>query len=395
MKTKDTLGSLNLYRKIAVSFFVLTTLLLLVVLYLSFSQATIVITAEQGKISKELTLNVQGEATSDLSGIFLEKNFSIDGTFPATGMKVISTEVGGKAIIINNYSRSQPLLSTTRLLSENGLLFRTKERVIAPAGGRVEVNIYADNPSLENAIGPSKFIIPGLWPGLQDKIYAVSQAPMKKLENSIKVATDRDIAQAKSALAGQIKTKALADFQSQLAAQGITNENVIIVQIPAFAGASASVPISIGTTADRSAGKGDLSGVVAGQQGEAFKLSGALNVQGVAIPKANLSLLLQSRLATSLASDQLLSSVDLNSIDLSLVQFNVDTKEATIKAAVSGQISLQPESIDKEKLIGLSKDEAIAYFKSFPTVKDVTITFSPFWVRRVPAMMNHIKLIIQ
>ena len=84
----------------------------------------------------------------------------------------------GKVTIHNELDHDQPLLSTTRLLSDSGVLFRTKDRVNAKAHSTVEVEVYADEPGPPGEIGPSHFTLPGLWQDWQNQIYGESSEPM-------------------------------------------------------------------------------------------------------------------------------------------------------------------------------------------------------------------------
>ena len=71
------------------------------------------------------------------------------------------------------------MVATTRLLTSEGVLFRLKDRVNVPAGGEIEVEVYADQSGIASEIGPSQFTIPGLRTDLQKLIYAVSKESMK------------------------------------------------------------------------------------------------------------------------------------------------------------------------------------------------------------------------
>lgn len=84
----------------------------------------------------------------------------------------------GTVTLVNETGAAQPLVATTRLLSEGGVLFRLRDRVTVPAGGTVEAAVYADQPGPSGDIGPSRFTIPGLSPALQASIYARSSSPM-------------------------------------------------------------------------------------------------------------------------------------------------------------------------------------------------------------------------
>jgi hypothetical protein len=66
-------------------------------------------------------------------------------------------------------------------------LFRLKQPVDVPANGQVTDEIYTDNTSQDMSIGQTSFTIPGLWSGLQDKIYAQSNAAFTYNNNVAKI----------------------------------------------------------------------------------------------------------------------------------------------------------------------------------------------------------------
>ncbi len=45
-------------------------------------------------------------------------------------------------------------------------------------------------------------------------------------------------------------------------------------------------------------------------------------------------------------------------------------------------------------LAGLSKDDIIAYFKGYDDIKDVSVSFYPFWVMRAPLLIDHISIVV-
>ena len=115
----------------------------------------------------------------------------------------------GTVTIYNSWSENQPLMATTRLLTPDGVLFRIKERVDVPAGGKIEnVEVYADQPGTSGNIGPTSFTIPGLWQGLQEKIYAENSEPMTGGLRETKFITQKIISETSDVLKGELIEKA-------------------------------------------------------------------------------------------------------------------------------------------------------------------------------------------
>ncbi len=77
---------------------------------------------------------------------------------------IFSKEEKAKGIIrvFNNYSSlDQPLLATTRFISDDGKMFRTQNRVVIPGNSFIDIEVVADRSGEDYNIGPSIFSIPG------------------------------------------------------------------------------------------------------------------------------------------------------------------------------------------------------------------------------------------
>src|SRR3989339_658857 len=198
----DNLGggrSVGMYRKIALSFVVLTVVLLAVIFYFSFTRVTITLIPNQERVSNNLIFDIYDSENADsvsamgVPGIVRQITIEDKKEYQASGSNVIGKEVVGKIDIINDYNKNQPLVATTRLISSDGKLFRLKETVNVPVGGLKDVEIYADEAKPEMATGPTTFTIPGLWAGLQDKIYAKNNTDIVYRQKVKKYIDETDI----------------------------------------------------------------------------------------------------------------------------------------------------------------------------------------------------------
>ena len=158
--------SLKVYQRIAVAFVFMTFFLLLAVLYLSISRATITIVANPKVVSVDTEVRAVADPKNDgeLSGIVTKQSFTTRQIvlLPQEGATATEEKAGGTVTIINESGSVQPLVATTRLLSKDGVLFRIDTPVNVPAKGQVNVIAHADKPGLSGEIGPTQFTIPGL-----------------------------------------------------------------------------------------------------------------------------------------------------------------------------------------------------------------------------------------
>ncbi len=376
--------SVGLYRKIAISFMVLTLVLVAVIFYFTFVSVTIILVPNQERISNNMIFTVSGAdsgtAGTDaaiIPGTVEQIQISHEGTYPATGEEIIGQEAVGEVTIINSYTKNQPLVATTRLLSSDGKLFRLKTTVNVPAGGSAQALIYADEPSPEMAIGPSKFTIPGLWAGLQDKIYAESandivyQQKVKKhiaaedIENAV-----RDMKQTLLALVQQEVSDAYKDYSQT---KYKIDENSIISQV---------------------SGK-------AGDEVEDFPVSMKANVVVVAFDGEAAANMTRQKFLSALPSNKELISFDDANIIYSLNSFDYVEGEATMNATFEGKVSLKDntEIVDLDAIKGLNASQLDLYLSDLKEIAGYEIRFSPSFLpgflKRVPRLVDRIKVEIK
>lgn len=372
----------NLYKKIGFSFIILTVILVVAVVYFSFSQATITVKPAPEKVSVEFTARVMPQADlasytgvdKAVAGGIYTATVRGRQTFQATPGQKGEAQAIGEVTIINNYSKNQPLVATTRLLTPDGILFRLAETVDVPVGGQVKVKVYADQPGKPGEIGPTKFTIPGLWEGIQDKIYAESDAPMTGGIKDIKSVTQADLDRAKQELSDNLFKKAIEEVGKQVGEKiSVLPENMVKeIVTPNF---SAKV----------------------GNQVDEFTAEMGLKVTAIVADQDALLAIAEEKLKANVSADRKLVGSDPRSFSYKAEKYDLKTKSAEVKVYLDGGLSLKEDSLvlDKDKIAGLSKKEAEQYFFGIPSIKEVKIEFSPFWVTRIPKLRDHIKIVIE
>ncbi len=367
----------SIYRKLAVSFVALTLILVAAVLYFNFSSLTVVIIPIQEKIMDNASAEIVGQSNASLTGgqfIGVVKQVPVEQTkeFSASGKEVLGEEVTGKVTIVNNYVKNQPLVATTRLLSGNKL-YRLKDTVNVPAGGKVEAEVYADVAKPEMAIGASKFTIPGLWAGIQDKIYAESKVPLKfsqKIKYAIK---QSDIDGAVSAL----KADLLANAKSQV---GQAYKD--------YAQALFAV--------DNNSVSQEVSGKV-GEEKEKFSIKMKTMVTVVAFNDEDIYNQAKSRLAATLADDKEIAEFNKQDISYALENFNLSQGTATVSLSATAKTTLKDDAelIKKNNLAGLDAEQIKTYLNSLPEVAGYEIRFFPSFIKKAPSLADRIKIEIK
>jgi hypothetical protein len=369
---------LRLYRNIALTFILAAIILAIVIGYFAFVQVTIFIVSNQENINDSLIFDVYDQTKNTtvngnaVLGLVKKASMTVAKNFPATGIDVVGEEAVGTATIISSYDKNQPLVATTRLLTPDGKLFRIKETVNVPAGGSVVVPIYADQPSKDMAVGPTRFTIPGLWAGLQDKIYAQSDQPIVYQQKAKKHITSEDIANSIVDLKQEALKKAQAEASST---EGL---NKVIISVDEA------------TIKDQTDAK-------IGVEQDNFDASMSVDVTIVAFNEEKVKTLAKQKFILSLPENKEVVSFSDNNIGYTLNNSDWERGVATLNASYVGKTTLKNNSniIDVNKVLGLNKDQLKAYLTSLPDVAGYEIKFTPSWLWKVPQFIEPSKIHVE
>jgi len=367
---------LHIYRKISVSFIIVALGLLGIISYYSLVKVVITVEPKSEKINNNLVVDIFDENNTDVKdgsvvGIVRQIEVEQSKEFSATGANILGEEAIGTVKIVNNYTKNQPLVASTRLLSADNKLFRIKDTVNVPANGSAEVAIYADKPSADMAIGPSKFTIPGLWAGLQDKIYAESSAPVVYQQKAQKIIQQIDIDNAindlKNSLAKQAESEVGANFKSKYD--------------------QALYKIDDDSVASETDAK-------SGEEKDSFTVTVKAKVTVVAFQDEAIKKITEQKLISALPENKKLLEFDKDKITYNLSSFDVDNGTASVDSNFEGLISFKDDAqiIDKNKLVGLTGDQLNEYLASLPEISGFKVEFFPEFIKKVPNLADRIEI---
>ncbi len=376
-QTPVTQRSYGIYKKMAVSFVALTVILLAVIVYFSFINLSIVVIPNEERKSNNMAVQIFDQAKNQIVnekmivGLVTQQAVEETKNFTVSGSEILGQEIVGKITIINNYTKNQPLVATTRFLSSDGKLFRLKNTVSVPAGGRIIAEVYADEAREEMAIGPSRFTIPGLWSGLQDQIYGQSDAPMQFNQKLKRVIKQNDIDNSLKLLKGDLLTAArqeIGDIYGQEYSQ-------ILMEL------------------DGNSIKQNISGKV-GEEKNEFSITIKALVNVIAFNDEKIYEIAKEKLIASLDGNKQLIQFDKANITYTLNNYDLEAGTAGINVNFEGQITLKQDVgfIDREKLVGLTKDQIANYLKTFPEIAGFEIKFSPSFINKAPYWIDQIKI---
>ncbi|TSC96346.1 MAG: Uncharacterized protein Athens101410_60 [Parcubacteria group bacterium Athens1014_10] len=364
-KTKLKTSNLYPYKKIVNVYLFLTVILIISIFYLISSKALVLIIFEPEKISSNFIIQLGSETNLEKETIkseFAEEIIEKEETFSPKS-ETMESKASGEVTIINNYGKNQPLVATTRLLSPEGFLFRTAEYVMAPAGGKVKVKVKTDQEGQKYEIGPSTFTIPGLWEGLQDKIYGQSFEPMKRNVKKISAIIQEDIDKAKEKIKGDAVKEVL---------EKIKNEPKII-KTEILEEFSDSQP---------------------NEEKENFKVKLKIKIMMIDFSDKSLEDFLSFSFKALIPQEKKLLSINKNNLTHTLLNYDSDKKSGKIKVSAEGNFAPDLELLNfpKDKLVGLTEEEVKEYLKNFTIIKDVKVELKPFWLKTMPLLSDKIEI---
>ncbi len=363
------------YRNLAISFSFFSLVLFLAVIYSVWAKVTINIILAAEKVNQEMIFSIEENAEfgndNIVAGRILAMEIEESGIFKATGKEAVSSDIVGEITIINNYSKEQKLVATTRLASPqnpNVVLIRLKRDVIVPAGEQLKVQVYAENLDDFTEIKPMKFIIPGLWGPLQEKIYAENSELLIK-GGYMTVLTEDDIEKAQDELKDRLYKKALNDTGSYLESGQALWPKLFTAKVVDFS-----------------------HDVLVGQEVDEFSLSMKLEAIVIAFDEDWLINSAEKRIKEGIDS-QKLAGLNRESFSYSVNNYDIDGKKASIKAVFDGEVYIgKVDSIDKFRIAGMTEKEIKLYLSQFIEIKEADIIFYPSWLKRAPKSKEKIEI---
>lgn len=376
--------NVNLYRRLVWRFMLGVLVLAVIIFYFAFSKLTITILPNGELINDNVLVKIESASatTSEnvlnstdfretIPGEVKELVFNEEKEFMSSGEEYVGEEIVGRVTLINTTNKDQPLIATTRLLTPDNKLYRLKDAVNVPARGQIEADIYTEKPTAEFAINPTTFIIPGLWVGLQDKIYAKNNESFTYKQKVNKYIKASDIEQAVNEMQAIMLAKA------QAMTQGQAKDTEVLYE---FIGS---------TTFDYSAKAGD--------EGDSFKVKASSTLIAITFSKNDIYKLTGTRLSLLVPDDKQLIENNASDITYKFESYDADAKSATLKLSFNGTMILKSDTdfIDKKQLVNLNREQLESYLNNFPEIKIYELKFFPGFVTRVPRLPERITIEIK
>lgn len=362
--------------------------------YLFIPKATISIAVSEKTKSQEAS--IKGDASASAinydSAVIPAKLISVSENitkkFSSTGSKSSSNQKAkGTITIYNEFSSSpQPLVATTRFLSESGKLFRLVSGVTVPGTskvgeetkpGAVEAEVIADESGTSFNIDPTKFTIPGFQgnSGKYSKFYAKSSKAMAgggSGNDQIKAISENDINSAKSSIQSGINEAMLAK-----AKESAGDEYIIL-----------SEAVNIDETSYQFSNS-------VGEVTENFQVTAQVKASALAFREDDLKNVVNALVAKS-SGDKV--NIDSSSLDVQYGKADPDFKAGTMNIKVQGTNSLGL-GFDingfKKNILGKSNLEVEEILNNYPDIEKAEVTYwPPFISGKIPRFESRVEVIL-
>ena len=359
------------YKFVALSFLIITLVLLGVIVFMSAKRAVITIVAKPTPVDVNTDIDI-GSVTGgdDVDGVVTSTVVTLTKTFQVTGNHEEPAPATGTVTLHNDTSASQALVATTRVLSDAGVLFHLKDAVTVPANGKVVAEVYADKPGKDGNIAPTHFTIPGLNEAKQKVIYATSEANMTGGVRTVGSLGSEDLESAKRAFADALQKQG----QDVLSGK-FPDKRAVFALASSDATSTAAVGATVGS----------------------FDLKGTATVVGIFYDNNSMTNLAKSLLSKRAIDDSEIIETGTKDPTVTLGEYHKDTQSATVHLFYDGVATLNPQSkqIERTVFFGKSKDEVRRYLLTLDHVHSVDVQFHPAWMQTVPHITDHVQVVIR
>ncbi len=366
---------------------------LCVIFLIFFPQVQVTLIPTVREESASFTVNADATVgTTDFSQrrmglVAIEKEVEKTKEFSATGTSSQgSYKARGTVTIYNTYSSApQKLVATTRLLTDDGILFRLVDSVVVPGvkivdgkriPGTIEATVIADKPGEQYNIGPSTFSIPGFKGSPRyGKFYAKSATPMTggSTEGGTKtVVTKEDIERAKKETEAAARTAVIEAITEAANTQNMeTLEEMIDVEV-----------VSSGTQ------------VVDGVAAEAFDYTVTVRATALTFSKNDMRIMAVKALEKRVGDESV--SPENITIHYSPALVDFQKRSAQITARATARLVATPDTkAIASALVGRKMDDLQEVLTSFDGVESAKINTGINLFGRMPYYSGSIHVTVE
>jgi len=361
------------YKKLYLFFILLSAGLVGAIIYITLSRATITIAPK--KVTFETNFDAEMQENPGMENVIPGKVLSLETEesrlVTTNDTKGVDGHSHGLVTVFNKRDKDQPLLPKTRLLSDSGILFRTDKRIVVPAGGQVNIEVTADKEGKEGNIGPEHFTLVNVWKGWWDKLYAESYTPMTGGYTEVPYVYGSTIDKSLDMLADDLYAKNLVTLHQKISSSETILEGAIKNELLEF-----SSSVNPETQTDK------------------FTIKAKVRTVVLVCNEEKLKDLAQRHLKNDAPRDKEFLGIKWDTFNYKLKSYDLEKKTALVATHLEGEsrAKISADLFKKQELVGLDRYEVKKYFERFDDVGEAEVYFKPFWVHKVPSMLDHFEI---
>jgi len=369
-KPKVQVGNRERYVILGIFGLVLVVVGMAAIIFLPAAEVELVLSTAPLLVEEDLLLKANSQQAGVIPGTAFFRELTVEGEAPVGSTEVIGSKAKGSAQIVNRSVDPQSIVEHSRLVTDDDQLFYMAQSVTIQPNSRATVVIEADEAGEAGNIEPQTLNFAALDKSAQSLVFAeVTQPLTGGSGETVHVAREDDLAQAKEAAAAKAREAVAPNIRDELPAGWVVLEESWATEEQSF---------------ETETKVGDRTPII--------KYMARMKVRALGYEQATFDDRLEKALTDKLDEDFMLFP---GSISYTTKIEEVDWEKAEAKLATRVTHTTIPKfSLDslREKLAGRSDAEAKDYLEGLPGVRSANVDLSPFWVRSVPRIERRIQL---
>lgn len=347
-------------------------------------KAKIVIKTDTSSVSTDLKITADTAAKAvDLEQLIvpgLQKSIKKTDTekAAATGKRDEGTKATGSAVLkLTDCSQPQVTVPAGTAISANSLSFITQASatlISTVKGGKCSndsdasatVNVVSQTAGDQNNLGARNYAVNGFA-----NVSAAGSDMKGGTTKIVQIVSQQDIDNAKQKVIDKLTPAVTADLKAQFA-----NDNAIV--IPDTFGASDPVVVSTPN---------------ANELGSEVSVSVSMTFNQLGVKQDDLKQLVETDVKKHIDNNK--QTILDNGLSKAVVRLvsrpSASKANIQVQSIATAGAQLDAEGIKKE-IAGKKKGATVSLIQSRPGIKDVDITYSPFWVFSTPKKTSHIQI---
>lgn len=309
------------------------------------------------------------------TGEKMTKDYFLSREFNTTGKAVREDKAQGVIKVYNNYHLDQILVANTRFwcfVNEELREFKTKERVVIPAGQQLDVEVVASAAGEEYNIGPCTFSVPGLKGSPRyTAVYGESSSSMtggKQIE--VTQVTQADLDNAELIL----RAKALEECRAALE-EAVSSEEYIMLEDSMEVEVTELIPLT------------EVGKVV-----ENFVFQIKAEGEVLVLRRSELQEFAKNSVLSQIDEGQVLVEGSLG-IGYLPETIDLESKEVVLEVEIDAETyAAVDENYLKDRIKNMRPDEIRATLRNFAEIEQVQTRLTPFWATTAPENPDDIEI---